>query len=276
MASLAARIGELHGRGSAHESAAVAAQAAVTLAPPDVARLADLLRSRGPYGAAGYLVRATVHGSPDQAAGTLAELRRAGLADEANELFHALWAVPGPALPALLAALERAGQAADGQTLLWEWASAPPAELASLAGALASAGRTADVRHLLRQVAGRLIADLAATVEELVLLDGRDRTAAQDGRPDPTAPQLAALLVRETAGLRSPADLAELGRVLTPHRELYRVLLDAAAVLEESRARAVLAALRSAGLPTAPPAPRSRSARTPSRDRAQHHDRDHY
>ncbi|MFD0528231.1 hypothetical protein ACFQ1I_15845 [Kitasatospora arboriphila] len=74
------------------------AQAAVTLAPQDVARLAALLRSQGPYGAAGYLVRATAHGSPDQAAGTLAELRRVGLADEANELFHALWGVPGSAL----------------------------------------------------------------------------------------------------------------------------------------------------------------------------------
>ncbi|PBC79943.1 hypothetical protein BX265_4772 [Streptomyces sp. TLI_235] len=251
LAAFAARITDLHGRGAAHESAAVAAQAAVTLAPQDVAALAGLLRARGPYGAAGYLVRATAHGSPDQAAGTLAELRRTGLADEANELFHALWAVPGSALPALLAALERAGQAADGQTLLWEWASAPPAELAALAGALATAGRAGDVRHLLRQAAGRPVADVAAAVRQL----------AFPADPHPSAAQLAALLVREAAGLRSPGDLAELGRALLPHRELYQVLLGAAVVLEEGRSRGVLAALRAAGLPTEPPAARSRGRR---------------
>ncbi|MCU7824897.1 hypothetical protein [Kitasatospora sp. DSM 101779] len=231
----------------------------MTLGPQDVARLAGLLRARGPYGAAGYLVRATAHGSPDQAAGTLAELRRVGLADEANELFHALWGVPGSALPALLAALERAGQAADGQTLLWEWASAPPSELASLACGLASVGRSGDVRHLLRQVAGRPIADLIATVEQLALPGGA--TATQDGGAGPAALQLAALLVRETAGLRSPGDLAELGSALLPHRELYQALLGAVAVLEESRARGALAALRSAGLPTAPSSTRTRGRR---------------
>lgn len=276
LAALAVRVGELHGRGSAHESAAVVAQAAVTLAPQDVARLAALLRSQGPYGAAGYLVRATAHGSPDQAAGTLAELRRVGLADEANELFHALWGVPGSALPALIAALERAGQAADGQTLLWEWASAPPAELAALTAGLAAAGRTGDVRHLLRQVAGRPIADVAATVEQLAFPDATAAPPGTGSVPHPAAPhpaaqqataqqaatqRFAATLVRETAGLRSPGDLAELGRALLPHRELYQVLLGAAAALEESRSRGVLAALRSAGLPTAPPAPRPRGRR---------------
>lgn len=281
LAALAIRVGELHGRGSAHESAAVVAQAAVTLAPQDVARLAALLRSQGPYGAAGYLVRATAHGSPDQAAGTLAELRRVGLVDEANELFHALWGVPGSALPALIAALERAGQAADGQTLLWEWASAPPTELAALTAGLAAAGRTGDVRHLLRQVAGRPIADVAATVDQLAFPGASAAPPGTGSVPRPTAPRpaaqqvttqqaaaqqaatqrFAAALVRETAGLRSPGDLAELGRALLPHHELYQVLLGTAATLEESRSRGVLAALRSAGLPTAPSAPRPRGRR---------------
>ncbi|WP_431678443.1 hypothetical protein [Kitasatospora sp. KL5] len=250
IAAVAGRIGELHRRGAAHESAAVVAQAAVTLAPENVAQLAGLLRSHGPYGAAAYLARATAHGSADQAVGTLAELRRAGLVDEASELFHALWGAPASALPSLLAALERAGQPADGQTLLWEWASAPPAELAALAVGLSAAGRTGDVRHLLRQAAGRPIGDVVAVVQQLA--------APAAGAP---APQLSAVLVREAAGMRSPADLAQLGHALLPQRELYEVLLGAVAVLEESRSRGALAALRSAGLPTEPPTTRARGRR---------------
>ena len=251
LAALAGRIGELHLRGTKHESAAVVAQAAVTLAPRDVARLAAALRARGPRGSAGYLARAAAHGPAEQAAGTLAELRQAGLTEEAAELFHALWTFPAAGLPTLLAALEATGQHADAHTLLWEWASAPPAELAHLAAELALAGRQSDVSGLLRQVAGRPVPDIAATVGRLAGPEG-----GQNG------PQLALVLVRQTAALRSPGDVAALASCLTAgggdasgpgFPALYEALLTAVAGQEESRSRAVLAAVRSAGLPTVPP-----------------------
>ncbi|GJF28562.1 hypothetical protein KNE206_12620 [Kitasatospora sp. NE20-6] len=251
LAGLAQRIGELHRRGSTHESAAVVAQAAVTLAPRDVARLASALRSRGPHGSAGYLARAAAHGPARQAADTLAELRRTGLTDEAAELFHALWRLPAAALPELLAALEATGQAADGHTLLWEWASAPPAELASLAARLSAAGRTGDVFGLLRQTAGRPVADVVAAVGELGSATG-----------GPEGAQLALALVGEVAALRSAADLAELGAALVRWPVLYGALLAGVAALDESRTRSALAALRSVGLPTVPAAAgRSRGRR---------------
>ncbi|BFV59396.1 hypothetical protein KCMC57_up45000 [Kitasatospora sp. CMC57] len=230
LAALAARITALHRRGSAQESAAVTAQAAVVLAPADVARLIALLRAEGPAGAAGYLARAVAHGAAGQAAGTLAELRRAGLSEEAAALFHALWGYPATELPSLLAALEQAGLSADGLTLLWEWGSAPPAELAALADHLRAAGRTEDAYRLLHQAAGRRTDELADTAIHL-------------------APRLAEALSYEVVRLRSPADLADYaaGLVVSPDR--YRALLAAVGTLDESRTRAALAALRGAGLP---------------------------
>ncbi|WP_354640252.1 hypothetical protein [Kitasatospora camelliae] len=202
-------------------------------------RLTIALRQSGPVGAAGYLARATAHAHPDQAAGTLAELRRSGLTDEAAELFHALWAVPAVALPGLLAALERAGQPADGQTLLWEWASAPPAELSVLADELHASGRMRDLRSLLRQVAGRPVGEIAAVV-----------TALES--------TLAAHLIREVSALRSASDLGGFGATLAQDASLYGALLAAIAELDESRFRNALAALRSLGLPTEPPRGRGR------------------
>ncbi|MFC8447782.1 hypothetical protein [Kitasatospora sp. NPDC057223] len=242
LTALATRIGGLHRRGSTHESAALVAQAAVTLTPADVSRLAALLRSGGPAGAAAYLARAVAHGTPGHAAGTLAELRRAGLSGEATELFHALWGYPAATLPELLAALEHTGQGADGQTLLWEWGSAPPAELAALAALLAAADRPADTRTLLRQAAAMpvpQVAELAAT------LDG----------------QLAAVLLRELVALRPPTDLALVAGGLTGDPGRYAALLDAVAESGEGRQRAAAAALRSAGLPTAAEPPRGRRGR---------------
>jgi len=240
LTALATRITSLHQRGSANESAAVAAQAAVMLAPADVARLVAMLRTGGPTGAAAYLARTAAHGAAAQAAGTLAELRRTGLTDEAAELFHALWGYPAAALPALLGALEDSGLAADGLTLLWEWGSAPPAELASLAALLRDSGRPEDARSLLHQAAGRQIGELAA------LTLGLDQS-------------LALTLIGEVSRLRSASDLALFGGGLVHRPDLYEMLLAAVAALDESRTRSALAALRSAGLPTAPsPRPRSR------------------
>lgn len=242
LTALATRIGGLHRSGSTQESATLAAQAAVTLAPADVARLVSLLRSGGPAGAAGYLARAVAHGSPGHAAAGLAELRRAGLAGEATELFHALWGYPAAALPELLAALERTGQGADGQTLLWEWGSAPPADLALLAGLLDEAGRPDDARTLLRQVA----ASSVPQVSELI--------AALDE-------QLAAVLLRELVALRPPDDLALVAGGLTADPGRYGALLAALAACDEGRRRSTTAALRSAGLPTVAEPPRGRRGR---------------
>lgn len=243
LGALAQRVSELHRRGAAQESAAVVAQAAVTLAPVDVARLVELLRSGGPTGSADYLARSVAHSAPGQAAGTLAELRRSGQVDEAAVLFHALWSVPAAALPALLTALEQAGQSADGQTLLWEWASAPPGELADLAVRLWESGRSADVRSLLRQVAGRPTGEVAAVALAL------ERS-------------LALGLVGEVVRLRPAVDIGAFAAEVYGDGELYRAMLAAVAAQDESRSRSALAALRLAGLPTEPaPQVRARNRR---------------
>ncbi|MFG2825731.1 hypothetical protein ACGFX4_40660 [Kitasatospora sp. NPDC048365] len=231
LAALAQRVSELHRRGAAHESAAVVAQAAVTLAPADVARLVALLRTGGPAGSADYLARSVAHSAAGQAAGTLAELRRSGQTDEAAVLFHALWSTPAAALPALLTALEDTGQSADGQTLLWEWASAPAHELAELALRLWESGRAADIRSLLRQAAGRPTADVAAVALAL------DRTLARG-------------LVGEVVRLRQAADIGAFAAEVHADPELYGALLAAVFAQDESRARSALAALRAHGLPT--------------------------
>ncbi|WP_405359757.1 hypothetical protein OG535_13040 [Kitasatospora sp. NBC_00085] len=241
LAALAERVTTLHRQGATHESTALLNEAAALLLPPDTAHLAGLLARSGPPGASVRLAREAAQSTPAQAAGTLAELRQAGLAAEAAELFHALWNYPAAALPALLAALERAGQHADAATLLWEWGSAPAAELASLATALERGGRSGDARTLLRQAAGRPTADLTALASTL---------------PAP----LPAVLLHELAALRPPAELVRLAAALEAHRELYAALLSVL-IEEEGRHRTTLAALRTAGLPTTTAPARSRWGR---------------
>ncbi|WP_371496934.1 hypothetical protein OG871_13130 [Kitasatospora sp. NBC_00374] len=233
LAALAVLITDLHLRGSGGESAALAARAALALAPADVVRLAVRLRAAGPPGAAGYLARSTADGPAAQAVGTLAGLREAGLTEEAAQVFHVLRAVPADGLPELLAALEQAGQTADGQTLLWEWGSASAVELARLAEQLSAMGRAGDSRVLLHQAAGRPIPEVIEVARELA-----------DG--------LAVDLVGEVVRLRSATGLGEFGRAVLPRPELYGALLAAVARLDAARARTALAALRTAGLPTEP------------------------
>ncbi|MEV0531809.1 hypothetical protein [Kitasatospora sp. NPDC050463] len=248
LTALAGRITTLHRQGAAQEITALLGQAAALLLPLDTVRLAGLLARSGPPDASVQLARGAAAGTPAQAASTLAELRQAGLAQEATELFHALWAYPTDALPALLAALERAGQHADSATLLWEWGSAPTAELAALASGLEQAGRSDDARTLLRQAAGRPTADLTELATTL---------------PAP----LSAVLLRELAALRPATELVRLATAFAVHREsrahrdLYDGLL-AALMEDEGRHRTTLASLRSAGLPTTQAAaPRSRWGR---------------
>ncbi|WBP88956.1 hypothetical protein [Kitasatospora cathayae] len=242
LGALTERIIGLHRRGAFPEAEELLNQAAARLAPTDAALLVGMLSQRGPTGASLHLARTAAGGTPDHAVAVLAELRELGLAEEAAELFHTFWTHPASAVPTLLAALERAGQHADRATLLWEWGSAPAPELTSLAACLQQHGRPADVRTLLRQAAGRPTADLAGLATEL-------------------PPALATLLLHELAGLRPPAELVRLATALEAHPDLYRQLLDAL-LADGSRHRTTLAALRSAGLSTAPPgAPRSRWGR---------------
>ncbi|MEU4113984.1 hypothetical protein AB0F71_05770 [Kitasatospora sp. NPDC028055] len=242
LGALTERITGLHRSGARPEAEDLLDRAAAHLAPAEAALLAGMLSRRGPTGASLQLARTTARSTPEHAVVVLAELRELGLAEEAAELFHAFRAYPAAAVPALLAALERAGQHADSATLLWEWGSAPTPELTSLAAGLQQHGRPADVRTLLRQAAGRPTADLVGLATGL-------------------PPALATLLLQELAALRPPVELARLAAALENHRDLYGQLL-AALLADDTRHRTTLAALRTAGLPTAPPAaPRSRWGR---------------
>ncbi|MFB7474626.1 hypothetical protein [Kitasatospora sp. NPDC056184] len=242
LSALAERITALYRRATPEEAAGILDQGAEHLTPHDTAQLAALLARRGPAGASVHLVRSAVHAGPQHAATTLAELRQAGLAEEAGDLFHAFRSCPAGALPALLDALERAGQHADGATLLWEWGSAPTPELAALATGLYRSDRAADARTLLRQAAGRPTGDLAALAVTM-------------------APPLPTLLLGELPALRPPAELVRLAAALAGRPDLYEALLTP--LLDDPvRHRTTLAALRTAGLPTAPAArPRSRWGR---------------
>ncbi|MFJ9695429.1 hypothetical protein [Kitasatospora sp. NPDC101183] len=241
LGALTERITSLHRSGADAEAAELLDRAAALLAPPDAALLVGMLSRRGPTGASLRLAATCARSAPEPAVAVLAELRELGLAEESAELFHAFWAYPPADLPALLAALERAGQHADGATLLWEWGSAPTPELTVLAAALRQHGRQADVRTLLRQAAGRPTPELASLAMELL-------------------PELSTVLLNELAALRPPAELVRLAAALAEHPSLYGQLL-AALLADEARHRTTLAALRSAGLPTSPPAPRSRWGR---------------
>ncbi|WP_031067927.1 hypothetical protein [Streptomyces sp. NRRL WC-3742] len=240
LGALTQRITTLHRSGADAEATELLNQAAVLLTPADAALLIGMLARRGPTGASLQLAATCAGSAPEQAVAVLVELRELGLAEEAEQLFRAFWAYPATDLPALLAALERAGQHADGATLLWEWGSAPTPELTSLAAALRQHGRQADVRTLLRQAAGRPTPDLAVLATDLL-------------------PELSTILLQELAALRPPTEVARLAASISEHPSLYGQLL-AALLANEARHRTTLAALRSAGLPTTPRAPRSRWA----------------
>ncbi|MFF2543530.1 hypothetical protein ACFVUY_13305 [Kitasatospora sp. NPDC058063] len=244
LGALTERITALHRAGSLTEATGVIDAAAARLTPSDAALLVGMLARYGPTGGSLLLARSIARSAPDHSVTVLAELRELGLAEEAAEVFHAFWGYPAASVPGLLSALDRAGLAADSATLLWEWGSAPMPELTSLAACLQQHGRSADVRTLLRQAAGRSTADLAALAAGL-------------------PPALAALLLGELAVLRPPVEVVRLAAALdgSGSSGLYAQLL-AALLADEARHRTTLAALRTAGLPTRPPAaPRSRWGR---------------
>ncbi|MFE4515666.1 hypothetical protein ACFRMQ_15920 [Kitasatospora sp. NPDC056783] len=243
--ALTERITALHRAGALAEATGMIDTAAARLAPADAALLVGMLARHGPAGASLHLARRVARSVPDHSVAVLAELRELGLAEEAAEVFHAFWSYPASAVPGLLSALERAGLTADSATLLWEWGSAPMPELTSLAACLQQHGRAEDVRTLLRQAAGRSTGDIAALAAGL-------------------PPALAALLLSELAVLRPPVEVVRLATALdgAGSTELYAQLL-APMLADEARHRTTLATLRTAGLPTRPPAaaPRSRWGR---------------
>ncbi|MGW1178218.1 hypothetical protein ACWD4P_31400 [Kitasatospora sp. NPDC002543] len=244
LGALTERITVLHRSGSHAEATEVIDAAAARLTPADAALLVGMLARYGPSGGSLHLARSIARSAPDRSVAVLAELRELGLAEEAAEVFHAFWSYPAAYVPGLLSALDQAGLAADSATLIWEWGSAPMPELTTLAACLQQHGRTSDVRTLLRQAAGRSTDDLA------------DLAA---GLP----PALATLLLNELAVLRPPVEVVRLAAALdgSGRSELYAQLL-AAMLADEARHRTTLAALRTAGLPTRPPAaPRSRWGR---------------
>ncbi|WP_224282826.1 hypothetical protein, partial [Streptomyces sp. LS1784] len=236
LGALTERITALHRAGSLAEATGVIDAAAARLAPSDAALLVGMLAKYGPTGASLHLARGISRSAPDHCVAVLAELRELGLAEAAAEVFHAFWGYPAASVPGLLCALERAGLTADSATLLWEWGSAPIPELTSLAACLQQHGRAGDVRTLLRQAAGRSTADLAALAAGL-------------------PPALATLLLGELAVLRPPVEVVRLATALDGAGDsgLYAQLL-AALLADEARHRTTLAALRTAGLPTRPPA----------------------
>ncbi|MEV7183225.1 hypothetical protein [Kitasatospora sp. NPDC093102] len=244
LGALTERITALHRAGSLVEATEVIDAATAGLAPADAALLVGMLARYGPAGASLHLARSVSRSAPDHSVAVLTELRELGLAEAAAEVFHAFWGYPAASVPGLLSALERAGLTADSATLLWEWGSAPIPELTSLAACLQQHGRAGDVRTLLRQAAGRSTADLAALAADL-------------------PPALATLLLGELAVLRPPVEVVRLATALdgAGNSGLYAQLL-AAMLADEARHRTTLAALRTAGLPTRPPAaPRSRWGR---------------
>ncbi|MGA5704356.1 hypothetical protein [Peterkaempfera bronchialis] len=244
--ALAARVSGMHAAGQGRQAVAAVAEAALSLAPADVAALAAELHTEGPSGSAGYLARAAAGGTADHAAQVLSLLRQAELTEEAQELFHQLWSWPPDRLPPLFAALERTGQAADAATLLWESASAPADEVAALVGALADAGRDADLRSLLGQTASRAAPEVADLV----------RALADAGRESANE-----VLLRTLVRGRQPGDLARLGSVLMAEGrpEVYGRLLAAAEETAPERRRDIASALRLAGLPLHVPASSGRN-----------------
>ncbi|WP_316521306.1 hypothetical protein [Kitasatospora brasiliensis] len=242
--ALTERITALHRAGAFTEAAEMVNTAAARLTPADAALLVGMLARYGPPGASLHLARRVARAAPAHAVAALAELRELGQAEEAAEVFHTFWSYPAAAVPDLLSTLERAGLTADSATLLWEWGSAPMPELTSLAVCLQQHGRADDVRTLLRQAAGRSTGDVAALATGL-------------------PPALATLLLSELAALRPPVEVVRLATALdgAGSSELYARLL-AALLADEARHRTTLATLRTAGLPTRPPAaPRSRWGR---------------
>ncbi|MFJ5100237.1 hypothetical protein [Streptomyces sp. NPDC088554] len=161
----------------------------------------------------------------------LIRLRAEGRSGEAHVVLCEAAGRPPGQLPLLAAELHRAGLGADWAELLWEASFLPPAQLAAAAGALAVAGRDDDCGQLLRQVVSRPAEDIADAV---LALGGAGRG------------QEAKALLSAFVQTRAPEDAA---LVATPDpRRLVPQLIEAARAVSAARERALVHALRAAGL----------------------------
>ncbi|MER8029503.1 hypothetical protein ABTZ78_11130 [Streptomyces bauhiniae] len=167
------------------------------------------------------------HRAVAQAVGHLAALRAAGRSGEAYSLLAEAARWPAVRLPLLAIALTHA----DWTTLRWEAAALPPEQLVTRATALTAAGHSEEAHRLLREGAARPPEETGAAVARLHE-EGRTRDART--------------LLDACLRTRTPEDAA---RIATPDPDrLTPLLLEAAAHLSEDRHRALLHALRAAGI----------------------------
>ncbi|WP_405551849.1 hypothetical protein [Streptomyces sp. NBC_01171] len=167
------------------------------------------------------------HRAVAHAVAQLAALRAAGRSGEAHMLLAEAARGPAVRFPLLADALTHA----DWTTLRWEAAALPPEQLVTVAQALAAAGHPEEAHRLLREGAARPPEETGAAVARL---DAEGRT--RDART----------LLDACVRTRTPEDAA---RLATPDPDhLTPLLLAAARHVSEEHHRALLHALRAAGI----------------------------
>ncbi|MGW4226078.1 hypothetical protein ACWEG1_21755 [Streptomyces bauhiniae] len=167
------------------------------------------------------------HRAVAQAVAHLAALRAAGRSGEAYTLLAEAARWPAVRLPLLADALTHA----DWTTLRWEAAALPPEQLLTAAKALTTAGHPEEAHRLLREGAARPPEETGAAVARLQE-EGRTRDART--------------LLDASLRTRTPDDAA---RLATPDPDrLTPLLLEAARHVSEDHHRALLHALRAAGI----------------------------
>ncbi|MEV7084779.1 hypothetical protein AB0O07_02550 [Streptomyces sp. NPDC093085] len=171
------------------------------------------------------------HRAAAETVAALRELRAAGRTGEAHVVLCEAARRQPRQLPPLADALDRAGLGADWAELLWEAAFLPPVQLAAAAGALAAAGRDGDCGQLLRQGVARPAEEIADAAGAL-----RDAGLAHEARA----------LLGAFVQARTAQDAARLAA--GDPRRLVPYLLEAARTVSTSHERAVVHALRVAGI----------------------------
>lgn len=178
-------------------------------------------------GAVGPVPHPDDHRAVAQAVTHLAALRAAGRSGEAYTLLAEAARWPAVRLPLLADALTHA----DWTTLRWEAAALPPEQLVAAATALTAAGRSGDADRLQREGAARPPEETGAAVARL---DKEGST--RDARA----------LLDACLRTRTPEDAA---RLATPDPDrLIPLLFEAAARVSDDHHRALLHALRAAGI----------------------------
>ncbi|TGN76490.1 hypothetical protein E5083_14970 [Streptomyces bauhiniae] len=167
------------------------------------------------------------HRAVAQAVAHLAALRAGGRSGEAYTLLAEAARWPAVRLPLLADALTHA----DWTTLRWEAAALPPEQLLAAVQALTASDRPEEAHRLLREGAARPPEETGAAVARLQE-EGRTRDART--------------LLDASLRTRTPEDAA---RLATPDPDrLTPLLLEAARHVSEDHHRALLHALRAAGI----------------------------